>query len=346
MKQIFKQKVTMACILFMTIIITACSKGNSYHFETPKDALKACESELNNLSRKKKFDIKELTEITNRWIALQDSSIHCIATTVNTDDYAPVINSFFKVSDSIRSQITSLAYSLPRTMNDVIYLRVNITYGRESIEENEDYEKALDFYESLDKNNIIDSPEEAMKAYQELFKRIDQVKKENDLLEYIKEEDRCFRSLLKHQASVKPEIVEEISEETENFFNKLQYAVSKQNEAQNKRLLAFLNIRINRRMIQYAEAYVSDIEKGVKITDESRETYRWAILQPYMTIDKYMAAYLNKEQKESLMEIGRKLPEYLSYIDELQTQITKKDKEKLTERIKNVLLSMTIKQSI
>lgn len=346
MKQIFKQKMTMTCILFMTIIITACSNGNNYHFETPKDALKACESELNNLFRKKKVDIKELTEITNRWIALQDSSIHCIATTVNTDDYAPVINSFFKVSDSIRSQITALAYSLPRTMNDVIYLRVNITDGRENIEENEDYEKALDFYESLDKNNIIDSPEEAMKAYQELFKRIDQVKKENDLLEYIKEEDRCFRSLLKHQASVKPEIVEEISEETEDFFNKLQYAVSKQNEAQNKRLLAFLNIRINRRMIQYAEAYVSDIEKGVKITDESRETYRWAILQPYMTIDKYMAAYLSRKQKESLMEIGRKLPEYLSYIDELQTQITKKDKEKLTERIKDVLLSMTIKQSI
>lgn len=346
MRQIIKQKITKACILMLLLVLTACSRGHDFKFENPQDALNACESELKTLSKKKRVDIKELTEITNRWIALQDSSIHILATTTDADAYAPVINSFFQVTDSIRSTIIRLSKSQHRTMEDAIYLKVNVTYGQEAIRKNKDYKEALDFYAGLDKNKLISSPDEAMKAYKNLFSHIDSVKKENDLFMYIAEEDRCYRSLLQYQTKLNAEIVEDIAEKTENFFNGLQQAVSKNNSSQNARLLTYLNIRINRRMVQYAQACASDIDKGMKITGQNRETYRWALLQPYLTIDKFLAAYLTDEQKETLSVIGTKLPDYFLYIDDLPVKIDKKKKGILTERLKDTMLSMTLKQNI
>jgi len=346
MKQISYKNVTQILLLSMTLVLTACSKGYNFNFKSPKDVLTACESELSDLSKKRKVNIKELIEITNRWIALQDSSVRCITLTLNADEYAPFINNYFKVTDSIRAQIMTLANTAPRTLEDVIYMKVNITDDKETISKSEDYKNALQFYEELDKEKLLNSPEETTKVYKFLFNQIDSVKKERQLYEYIKEEDRCYRSLMKYHTKVKPEDIEAITEMTENFFNKLQYALSGHDDAQERRLLAYLNIRINRRLIQYAEACASEIDNGVKITEENKELYRWTLLQPYLTLDKYMTAYLTEDQKERLIAIGKKLPDYLYKIDNVQTKMNKKDKEKMTELLTEVLFSMTLKQNI
>ena len=346
MRQGIKHISKQVCILVAAIAVTSCSNTKEYHFTNPGEAITACESELKQIVGTQDADIKDITRIANDWIALQDSTIKIIATTDSMGSNQPLINRFFTLADSIRAQISLIAYAKERSIDEVIYLKLNTVYGLPGIKSSKDYKEALDFYEDLDDEKIYPDAQTAVKQYRALFSTIGTVKKENDLLRFMTEEDRCYRSILKYQTQIDIEEINEIADETESFFGNLQGAVSQQDTEQNNRLLTYLNVRINRRIIQNAETCVSDIQHKVKLDETARESYRWAILQPYLSIDKYMAAYLTKKQKKSLEEIGSRLPEYLIYLDDMQVKVGKKENEKMSRILANSLLSMYLKQTL
>lgn len=340
--QLGKQLSIICCIT----LFVSCGNKEKFNFKSPEEAITACESEYSDLKEIKEVNIKQLTQIANNWIALQDSTIKVIAKSDTITTEHPMFNYFFTLSDSIRTQISKLAYLENRSVEDVIYLKLNTVYGMEETSSSREFKNAVKFYKEQDNAKLYPSAEKSVSAYIDLLKNADAVKKEQDLMDFMIKEDMCYRSLLKYQAKIEPEQMEEIAEASERFFNNLQYAMEQKENDVNKRLLAYLNVRINRRIVQSAESCIEDINNKVDLSIETRNSYRWSILQPYLSIDKYMAAYLTPEQKKTLTEIGKNLPEYLSYLDSYHRQMTKKEKEKLSELLANSLLSMYLKQSL
>lgn len=349
-RQNIRQRILQVIIIAAAIVMTSCSSDYGFDFKTPNEAINACKSELNDLLKIDKADVKQLTEITNRWIALQDSTIRVMARPDSTTSDHVTINQFFSVADSIRRQISKIAYSEERSIADVVFLKMNTTYNARNILKSDNYKKAMAFYRSLDAQELYDSPEKAVKEYHRLLDNIGSVKKENDLLAFIQKEDACFRSVLKYQSKISLEDIEVIAEKTEKFFDNLQYAVTQEDNDVNDRLLTFLNIRINRRVIQNAAACIGDIAMKKELSTEHCGSYRWAIMQPFLSIDKYLAAYLTEDQKTTLEEIGKHMPEYLHYLDEREiksvARLAASDSEKLSKLLANSLLSMYLKQNI
>ena len=346
MRQKIRQLFQQAFILATAMLITSCNNGYDFNFKTPEEAINTCRKELYELIDTETASTKELAEITNRWIALQDSTIKIMSKETDKKASQITINTFFSVADSIRQQISKIAYSKKRSINDVVYLKVNTVYNEKTIRSSEEYKNAIAFFEGLNSEKLYESPEKAMEEYQRIFKEIEKVKKEKELLDFMRREDICFRSLLKFQSEISLEETEQLADKTEMFFDKLQYAINKQESEDNYRLLAYLNVRINRRIIENAKTCANDIARKKNLSMESRNSYRWILLQPFLSIDKYLAAYLTDDQKEALNEIGKNLPDYLNYLDETKVKVSKKDKENLKELLTNSLLSMYLKQNI
>lgn len=329
-------------MLIALVALTACNSSYDFNFKNADEALTACRSELYDLSQIEKSEYKEVTEKINRWIALQDTTIKTVASDTSIIADKETINTYFTLADSIRSELTRIAFSKGRSIQDVIYMRINTAYNKDKITNSENYKEAVAFFEDLDRINTYKNVAETISEYKKLLSSAKNVKKEKDLMAFMKQEERCFRSYLQYQKDISLTDAETISSATEEFYGNLQYAAEKENTALNEKLLTYLYIRLNRRVIQGAEACVKDINAKVNLRDEIREPYRWNILYPYLSIDKYSAAYLTEGQKASMMKIGKRLSHYLAVLDHANDKAEKIMEEKLAES----LLRMYLKQNL
>ena len=308
---------TAMTILTATAVLTSCSKSNDeFSFKTAQEAVNACHKELSVIRPMQKANIKDLTEIAVKWLTLQDSTFAVMMRDSTIDSHSDVAADFFATSDSIRSEITRLAMSENHSLSDVVYYKVHTAKDREKIQSSKDYKNAVAFYNGLDEHPTYKNITESVKKYEALLAKNNSFKKENQLLQFIGEEDRCFRSIMKHLNEVKQEDLEHITDRTAMIFQKLYE--STQVEPENPvsaRLVMYISMRFNRRIIQNAEAVVRDIESKKELSEQQAANYRWMLLQPYMTIDTYSMASITKEQEKKLQEIAENLPRLLAYID-------------------------------
>lgn len=346
MKQLIKQGIKHFLLLAMMLVLNACSEDYSFNFETPEEALTACKSELITLSEKEGAGKKDLVKIINRWIALQDSTISVISGAADSLVNRSLVNSIIIVGDSIRQEINRIAYAEERSLEDVIYIKLNITCDAKRILASDDYKNAIALFENTEDKNLYGSLNETLKEYRKMFAQSDSVKKENDLLIFMEKEDICFRSLLKYRFELKDELIEDLIEKTERFFDRLQYGIAMEDNEVTRRLLTYLSVRVNHRMVMHAEVCAEDIENKEKISDTAKEEYRWVLLQPFLSLDKRMTTYLTSEQKDVLTDIGKNLPQLLNYLDNPGMKLKKKEVEKLSKIVANTLLSSTLKQNL
>ena len=186
-----------------------------------------------------------------------------------------------------------------------------------------------------------------MSEYKNLLKESD-LKKEQQMLEFIKKEDRCFRSLMLFLPQVTQEQLEVITQETATLFDNLYRNASAGPEnGVNNRIMMYLSMRFNRRIVQNAMAVQRDIEKEVRLTDKQRANYRWMIIQPFLSIDNYAMATITEEQEQCLNGIAEKLPKTLSSLDGKDyDKSSKEETEKLTSVLTEYFIRAYIKQSL
>lgn len=322
--------------------LTACSKEfKDFSFETTQQAVNACHKELAAIRPLKKATIEELSVIADRWIALQDTTFSVMVRDSTIDSSSEIAVDFFAVSDSIRSEIMRLALDEPRTMKDVIYFKVHTARNRDNVQSSKDYKSAVAFYNDLDGAATYKNAEESVKNYKTLLQKNTSFKKEGELLKFISEEDRCFRSLMEHLHNVKQEDLETLASQTAQIFQKLYKStqVNPDNPV-SSRLITYISMRFNRRIIQNAEAVMRDCKSGKVLTEQQATNYRWMLLQPYLSIDAYSMASVTDEQAESLQKMAEELPRTLAYID--GKDFDKSDKSE-TENLPDILTRYFLK---
>ena len=328
-KYILLPMVAMACIF------TSCSNHPS--FKTSEEAIEACKKELKDLRGQKSVDIKKLTELTSGWLELQDSAYSVFAKDSMMTLKNPAALAYFLISDSIRTEITRLAVGSPRSMEDVMYLKLNSARGREKVEESETFKEAVDFYKRLDEEPTFTTLQETFNKYTKLLGNVKGFKKEDDFIKFIAAEDKCFRSLMQDLSLVSPGSLQVLTDGTSKIFEKFYSVIGKKHNDLDDRTMLYLTMRFNRRIIQNAEACVEDIENGKKLDNVQKANYRWMLVQPFMSIDDYSVAVLTDGQKEALTKLAGKLPSMLQKLD------IKKYQEQSEENITNVLAMYFLK---
>jgi len=317
--------------LFFAFTLISCEKHPA--FKTSIEAIEACKKELDNLSSKTSVDTKELVNLTNEWIEIRDSSYSVFAKDPTMTIKSDKSYAYFMLSDSIRKKLEELAISKDRTLEDVMYLKLNTAAERNKVSNSKTYQEAVDFYESLDDISIYTSLAKTLQEYDLLLKNTGILKKENQLLEFIKTEDRCYRSLMTNLSQVTQAQLEKLTNRTARIISVLYANVGKKNNDANDKAMLYLTMRFNRRIVQNMVACREDIVNEKKLNNTQRANYRWMLIQSYMGLDSYSIAALTEKQRKTMLNITKELPVLL----------TKLDGGKLTKETKNIL-SQTLSQ--
>lgn len=317
--------------LFFAFTLISCEKHPA--FKTSIEAIEACKKELDNLSSKTSIDTKELVNLTNEWIEIRDSSYSVFAKDPTMTIKSDKSYAYFMLSDSIRKKLEELAISKDRTLEDVMYLKLNTAAERNKVSNSKTYQEAVDFYESLDDISIYTSLAKTLQEYDLLLKNTGILKKENQLLEFIKTEDRCYRSLMANLSQVTQTQLEKLTNRTARIISVLYANVGKKNNDANDKAMLYLTMRFNRRIVQNMVACREDIVNEKKLNNTQRANYRWMLIQSYMGLDSYSIAALTEKQRKTMLNITKELPVLL----------TKLDGGKLTKETKNIL-SQTLSQ--
>lgn len=307
-------KILTVFILLLTVFtLTGC--GSKYKFKTPYEAINGCRQMLNDLRGKKEVSSKELAKIIANWQEIQDSCYSVFSKDSTVQIHSDVANQYFAVSDSIRNQINRIAASKQYTLEDIVYIKIHTAKDKDKIHNSAYWKKAVKFYESLDDNNTYASTKETIMRYQNLVNSAPNIRNKQQLLYFITEEDKCFRSLLGHLRDVPQAVLQDITAKTGNIFNNLYDRVGVKQDSINDETMLLLTLRFNRRIVQNAVSCQSDIDKGMSLSSSMKANYRWMLLQPFITIDNYSFACLTDDQMDELEDIAKHMPDYLTFLD-------------------------------
>lgn len=330
-----KVKQTFMIGLFVTSFLTSCDQHPTFSNST--EAVNGCHEVLAELQGKKEVDNEELTKLTAKWLETQDSAYSVFGKDSTITLRSPVALAYFMVSDSIRHEITRLAFSKPRSLKDVMYLKLNTAMEREKVKDSDTYKDAVKFYESLDNQGMYSSAPMTISAYYILLKSVKSFKQERQLLSFITEEDKCFRSLMNYLSKVSNSDLQNLTNATTAIFDDLYSSVGNKSDDVNDRTMLYLTMRFNRRIIQNAMACRNDIINNQRLDRDQRANYKWMLIQPFMAIDDYSTAVLTEEQRETLIKLTDELPALLGKLDVQK----KSDNEQI--KLTNVLANYFLK---
>ena len=328
--------------VILTATLTGCgSKQKTFTFETTQEAVSTCRQELARILPMTKCDIGQLGQLTSNWLTLQDSTF-CVMmrdSTLQKDN--ELTSEFFAIADSFRIKLTQLALSERRTMKEVVSLKVATSNRRKALIKSKDYQTAQAFFKKMDQEPIYADLGKTLSAYDDLLTETEPFKTEQQLYHFIQQEDKCFRSLLAHLSEVPQPRLQTITDQTSTLFNTLyKDAMANQDDKASERVMLYLTMRFNRRIIQNAEACQTDIKAQKSLTKQQGANYRWMLIQPFMSIDDQAMAALTSQQVESLEKMAEELPRLLAYIDGKDYDHTPKEE---TNKLADVLSEYFLK---
>lgn len=330
------------------VVILACfvifSEEKNQTFKTPSEAIKACQKELYKLRKEKSAGTSSLIKHINKWSSIRDSSFVCFAHADSTQMSMEIFNYFYAVSDSIGAEIMRLASSKSKTIEDLLEIQVKTSNNRKTIQQSEDFKNASSYYNNLQEPNTEITCKTAIEKYKNLAAKTKKVRKEQDLLKYIQEEDLYYQVIMKNLQQVDVHELEDISHDSERFFSRLMYTLAIDNTESNNRILTYLYMRINRRVIMNTKTVVDIINSNVKLNDSQKVMFRIMLLNPFLSLNRESWAYMTKQQINELEDIAPDLHEYLLKMDDVKAVKDKEKSEELKNNIGRYLTTAYIKQ--
>ncbi len=337
------RKITMVIMATTMIICVGCNTHQkSLHFDNPKDAVNACDRFWRIVSsQRENIDIKTVTDFTSQWMELQDSTYSCFYrdSAVTIDD--EIALKFYIISDSVRNKITRMVLSQPRSLNEAVYYKINTISERKKVLKSKEYQEVMAFYNKIDRNPII-SVDDVIPNYIKLL-QTKSIKQEKDLLVFLEEEDRLFRSLCAHLPAFTQDNLKMITEGTETVFRNLNdEMIHSDKEKLITRMNFYLVFRTNRRILQNADACRQDIQKKVKLNQQLTANYKWMLIQPFVTLDEYAMAYMSEEQEQKLLTLADDIENCIMRLDGKKKEDTQKLIQVMVEYILNSHVKMII----
>lgn len=328
MKQQFYALISTVTIVAILLAFFSC-ENSDYDFKNPSEAITACRQKLSILRKTDVMSIKDISDEISDWLILRDSAYNIIFLD-SLDSDIQLNETFLVLTDSIHDEIKRLVFSETRSMTDLVFLRIHTTKNKTERQSSEDYKIARDFYDRLN-DEIYPDMNSTLLNYKKLLNS-KPFKNEAEMQSFIKEEDRCFRSLMNVLADISQDRLDEISAGTARYFDNLTLAVAKDlGNERNRSIATFLTMRLNRRIIQNAMACASDIRNNVSLTENRALTYRWMVIQPFFSMDDYALALLNDHETDCLEDLANEIPDLLIMLDKHLSPDSQQDVDELTK---------------
>jgi len=340
----FKTCMGMMAITVITMLSGCQKKG--VRVKDVNGALAVCKSELSVLKDKRSASVNELVEYINLTEQMEDS---IIAFSMRDTAYAAnkkMQDEVLAVSDSLRTHITRLALSTPRSLADVVFIKTNTANGSQKFVDEKFHKQADRFFAKLDNNATYKDLNKTLQEYDRILSDPDymHITSREIFRDFLKKEDICFRSMLQFLPAVPPAKLQEMTEQTAKICNTF-YGSGNDSFASIDEIATYMTMRYNRRILQNAEVCRDQIMNGLKISPVIARNYRWMLMQPYFTIDELSMAALSSGQQQLMLDIAQDMPELYRKLDVCPSN-TKKDELQFLDKISVYLLKTHIKNII
>lgn len=307
-------------VSFAIVALASCEeKAGGSMFQTGKDAADVYRSYLSEVRKVESLPTERLIETVNDWQTLRDSVFAFIAgDTVSKlhSNYESVIQ---VLHDSLQIEFTRLALSKPRTLTDVLLVKEQTSRYRQDRELMQPATEAAPFFRSLDS---IPSYKGSAKVIIENYRSFlsntlkSGINTKDELLSYIKEEDRLFRAFLIHLPELATADLSAITRDTEkcclSVFQSAENGTLSYQDA-----LIYTAKRTNRRVVLNALTCCNDIGQGQIKTEAQARAYAWMLLQPYLTLDGFSMTVLSDDEKAALHEVAGLTPAMLARLNQV-----------------------------
>lgn len=309
-------------------------------------ALAVCKSELTVLQSKSSASIDELVEYINLTEQMEDSiisfSMRDTAYAANQKMQDEVLN----VSDSLRTEILRLAFSKPRSLADVVFIKTNTANGAKKFIDEKSQKQADRFFAKLDNNATYKDLDKTLQEYDRILSDPNYMHIESREIfrDFLKKEDICFRSMLQFLPMVPQQKLQELTDQTARICNTF-YGTGKDSFASIDEIATYMTMRYNRRILQNAEVCRDQIMNGLKINPVIARNYRWMLMQPYFTIDEISMAALSSGQQQLMLDIAQDMPELYMKLDKCPSKVNN-DELQFLDKISVYLLKTHIKNII
>ena len=315
-KRVSYAKSFAVCFAIVTLVSCGEKTGNSM-FQTVKNAADAYRSYLFEVRKEANLPTDRLIEKINDWQSLRDSVSACVAKDTVNRIHANYESEIRGLHDSLRIEFTRLALEKPRTFADVLLLREQTSQYRQDTELMQSAAEVEPFFKPLDSVPTYKGSANAVVEKYRMFlsKTLKSgISGKSEMLAFIKEEDRLFRSFLSHLPELADADLSAITRDTEKC------CLSIFQSAENGRLsyrdaLVYTTRRTNRRIILNALACRDDINQGNVKTEAQARAYVWMLLQPYVALDGFSVAILSDMERTTLHAVADRTPQMIAKLN-------------------------------
>lgn len=167
----------------MMAILVSCERHPS--FSSSEEALQGCKQQLELLKQKQDASIEDLSYLTSTWLEVRDSAYSSFGRDSSLNLKSPMAVAYFMVSDSIRAEITRLAFVKPRSLREVMYFKQNTAMQRKVLKKNAIFIQTMIANLESKKNRLLEEVEQLKRdrdsgkiSAEEAKIRLDRIQKE------------------------------------------------------------------------------------------------------------------------------------------------------------------------
>ena len=308
-------------LFFLCLILsmTSCAGKSDYHFKNSADALEQYGDFHHSIAEEHQANAEKLSDFICRWQELSDTVYNYIKKDPAFTAHASLSMSFFGTSDSVRIELLRLASDC--SLSDVAYVKMHTSPYRDDADLDATKKKATTFYSALDKQPIYNkgNAREKIELYRSFLATTKEhgINNQKELLSFIEEEDRHFRTFLSNIGDYTDVGLEDVTKMTEQICTDT-FRAALEHRLTSEDAMVYMGMRTCRQLLLNAQV-CADLIKVGKIKSESQaNAYLWMTLQPFLSMDALAVSMLTEAQQKLMMEIANSFPKLSERLAERQ----------------------------
>lgn len=307
-------------VSFAIVALASCGeKAGGSMFQTGEDAADVYRSYLSEVRKVESMPTDRLIETVNDWQTLRDSVFAFIVGDTVSKPHSNYESIIQVLHDSLQIEFTRLALSKPRTLTDVLLVKEQTSRYRQDRELMQSATEAAPFFRSLDSvPSYKGSAKVIIENYRSFLSNTlkSGINTKDELLSYIKEEDRLFRAFLILLPELATADLSAITRDTEKCYLSV-FQSAENGTLSYQDALIYTAKRTNRRVVLNALACCNDIDQDQIKTEAQARAYVWMLLQPYLTLDGFSMAMLSDGEKATLHEVAGLTPAMIARLNQV-----------------------------
>lgn len=316
-----------------------CMMRTKYDFKDINEATSAYMDYHNDLRNTKSITIDELAQELCRWNEIRDSVYSCMRREKSDSIHKPSETAVMKLTEDIREVLTRLTDDLEPSYTDVLNLMVNsnILNGDKDLLTKKDLGK--EFFASLDTAKIYPDDEyQILARYRSFLMSVENVgvNSRSDLEDYLRIEDKIFRTFLTHLHKYNRISVNDVTKKSEQVIRDI-ITLSLANRIDKEETMVYLSHRTTRRILQNSRTCIDDI-KRLRVTDDKQgQAYLIMAIQPFYEIKPFGMLTMYQTELDEFRKIAKDIPSIANSSNRIKI-----DKESVLKDIPRQLLRMYI----